>query len=195
MSSCIVSAAKTVHGILYLLSMYCTQMHIWKLPWFHHLHLHKNQTQNHSLSQILHYKYSLLSISNLLTLQSGLLFSINRLCYATNWSPHITEITEMVKSMYFQTRSVTFIAEHRTKLMLLSAHIIPDNRMTAHRNWQQLFFPEKLPFFVLFSSWYFSLWLVFAVSIQQGCQLQLKSQIPQDSPSFSGTHSNETCWL
>jgi len=36
--------------------------------------------------------------------------------------------------MYFQTRSVTFIAEHRTKLMLLSAHIIPDNRMTAHRN-------------------------------------------------------------
>jgi len=40
----------------------------------------------------------------------------------------------MVKSMYFQTRSVTFITEHRTKLMLLSAHIIADYRMKAHRN-------------------------------------------------------------
>jgi hypothetical protein len=165
MSSCIVSAAKIEHGILYLLSLYCSQVNIWNLPLFHHLYFHKNQTQNHSLSQILHYKFSLLSISNLLTLQSGLLFSTNRLCYATNWSPRITEIIEMVKSMYFQTRSVTFTAEHRTKLMLLSAHIIPDYKMTAHRNGQQLFFPEKRPFFFLFSHRYFSLWFFFAVSI------------------------------
>lgn len=150
MSSCIVSAAKIVYGVLYLLSLYCSQVNIWNLPWFHHLYPHKNQTQNPSLSQILHYKYSLLSIFNLLTLQSGLLFSTNILCYATNWSPRITEIIEMVKSMYFQTRSVTFIAEHTTKLMLLSAHIIPDYRMTAHRNWEELFFPEELPFFSYF---------------------------------------------
>jgi len=195
MSSCIVSAAKIVYGVLYLLSLYCSQVNIWNLPWFHHLYPHKNQTQNPSLSQILHYKYSLLSIFNLLTLQSGLLFSTNILCYAINWSPRITEIIEMVKSMYFQTRSVTFIAEHKTKLTLLSAHIIPDYRMTAHRNWEELFFPEELPFFFLFSRWYFSLWFFFAVSIQCGCQLQLKWWIPQDSPSFSDTPSNETCWL
>ena len=127
-------------------------------------HLHKNQTQNHSLSQILHYKYSLLSISNLLMLQSGLLFSINRLCYETNWSPCFTETTEMVKYKYFQRGSITLIAEHRSKLMLLSAHIVPDYRMTAHRNWQQRFIPEKLPFFVLFTFLYFSLWFFFAVS-------------------------------
>ena len=146
-----------------------------------------------TLSQIQHYKYSLPSISNLLTLQSGILFSTNRLCYATNQSPCITEITEMVKSMYFQTRSVTFIAEHRTKLMLLSAHIIPNNRMTAHRKWQ-LFFSWKTPIFCLIFK-LILFWFFFAVSIQQGCQLQLKWRIPQDSPSFSDTLSNETCWL
>jgi len=97
--------------------------------------------------------------------------------------------------MYFQTRSVTFIAEHRTKLMLLSAHIIPDYRMTAHSNWQQLFFSWRTTIFFLFSHWYFSLWFFFAVSIQQGCQLQPKWQTPQDSPSFSDTPSNETCSL
>jgi len=156
MSSCIVSAAKIEHGILYLLSLYCSQVNIWNLHWFHHLHLQKNQTQNHSMSQILHYKNSLLFISNLLTPQLGLLFRMNRLRYATNWSSCITVIIEMVKSMYFQTRSVTFITEHRTKLMLLSAHIIADYRMKAHRNWQQLFFPVNSYFFVLFSCWYFS---------------------------------------
>lgn len=109
-------------------------------------------------------------------LQSVLPHSINSPC---DWLITLHHQHNWDSKIHVFSDRKTFIAEQTTKPTLLSAQIIPDYRMTATlRSWKPPNFLSNFP------SWYFSLWFFFAVSTQQGCQLQLKQQVHQRSPTF-----------